>query len=211
MTVKDKSRAELLRELQEAAETIQRDAAILNEDPEPRTMTVDSIQDVLADFGISAAVLEAFARTATELVGDPATIDVETARRAAMIAVADQVWEGELGPLLSTAHVRELLGGISRQRVDELARGHRLISLSDSSRRRWFPVFQFKDGRPVQSLVAAFSMIAEATESGWTAAAWCVAPDPALDGNSPAVWAKSGRDPARLEQVARQDRGRLAQ
>jgi hypothetical protein len=121
------------------------------------------------------------------------------------------VWEDELGPLLTSADVRTLLGDVSRQRVDELLRAHRLIGLRDRAGRRRFPAFQFVDGRPLQPLVDAFRVIAREAADDWTAASWCVAPDEALDGRSPAQWTREGRDPARLARVAEQDAARLAQ
>jgi hypothetical protein len=39
----------------------------------------------------------------------------------------------------------------------------------------------------------------------------CVSPDEALDGSSPAQWARAGRDPERLARIARQDAARLSQ
>ncbi len=129
-----------------------------------------------------------------------------------MLAAAGQAWENELGPLLSGSQVRELLGDVSRQRVDELLRSHRLIGLRDSARRRQFPTFQFRDGRPLEPLVAAYWTVAEdGAVSDWTVASWCVAPDKALEGRSPAQWAREGRDSERLARVARQDAARLAQ
>jgi hypothetical protein len=152
----------------------------------------------------------AFAATVREVLGDR-PLSVEAARRAALVAAASEVWSDELGPLLSSSQVRELLGAVSRQRVAELLRGRRLIGLRDSGGRRRFPGFQFADGRPVESLIAAFWAVADGAVDEWTAAAWCVAPDAALDGRSPAQWAVLGGDPDRLARVARQDAARLAQ
>ena len=151
-----------------------------------------------------------FVETVGELLGDR-PLTVQAARRAALFAAAGQVWENELGPLLVSAQVRQLLGDISRQRVDELLRARRLIGLRDRAGRRQFPSFQFHDGRPVEPLVAAYWTVADGAVDDWTAASWCVAPDEALEGRSPAQWALEGRDPARLAGVARQDAARLAQ
>jgi hypothetical protein len=136
---------------------------------------------------------------------------VQAARRAALLAAAEQAWENELGPLLSSAQVRELLGDVSRQRVDELLRAHRLIGLRDSAGRRQFPAFQFNDGRPLEPLVSACWTVADAAVSDWTAASWCVAADEALAGRSPVQWARDGGDPELLARIARQDAVRLAQ
>jgi hypothetical protein len=166
--------------------------------------------EVAERFDVDAEAVAAFASTAHELLGDR-PLSVATARRAAVLAVAEEVWEGELGPLLSSAQVREMLGGVSRQRVDELLRSHRLIGLADSGGRRRFPAFQFADGRPLAPLIDAFWILADDAVEGWTAASWSVAADDALDGITPAQWAREGRDSERLRRVAAQDAARLAQ
>lgn len=81
--------------------------------------------------------------------------------------------------------------------------------MRDSAGRRRFPAFQFQDGRPLEPLVAAFWTVAEGAEGDWTAASWCVSPDEALGGRSPARWARDGGDRDRLTRVARQDAARL--
>jgi hypothetical protein len=165
--------------------------------------------DLVNRFEISEEAVLAFLQTIQDLLGGK-PLAVQDARRAGMIAAAGTAWENELGPLLTSTDVRELLGQVSRQRVDELLRSHRLIGLQDSSRRRQFPLFQFTDARPLESLVMAYWTVAEAAASDWTAASWCIAPDEALDGLSPVEWAKAGRDKGHLLAVARQDAARLA-
>jgi hypothetical protein len=170
-----------------------------------------TVAELATQSHLSEDALVAFAQTAGELLGaNPRReLSVEAARRGGLLAVASQAWENELGPLLGTAEVRELLS-ISRQRVDELWRSRRLIALLDSAGRRQYPLFQFHDGRPLQPLIAAFWTVADVALSPWTAASWSVAADnDALEGMSPAEWAKAGRDPTLLERVARQDASRL--
>lgn len=166
-------------------------------------------REVAERFHISEEAVVAFLQTAGELLGER-SLSVQAARRAGMLAAAAQAWENELGPLLSSAQVRELFGDVSRQRVDELLRSRRLIGLRDSAGRRQFPTFQFHDGRPLEPLVSAFWTVADGAASDWTAASWCVSADDALEGRSPARWAREGRDPERLARVARQDAARLA-
>jgi hypothetical protein len=167
-----------------------------------------SVRELADRYGLSEEALVAFAETVGELVGDEG-ISVEDSRRAGLLAAAARAWERELGPLLSSAQVRDLMGGVSRQRVDELLRARRLIGLRDDGGRRRFPTFQFRDGRPLEDLAAAFWTVAGASDD-WSAASWCVAPDAALDGRSPAQWARDGRAADRLAEVARQDAARLA-
>lgn len=169
-----------------------------------------TVAELAAQFHVSEDALVAFAQTAGELLGQDRNLSVQAARRGALLATASQAWESELGPLLSTTDVRELLG-VSRQRIDELLRSKRLIALLDSTSHRRYPAFQFHDGQPLPSLIAAFWMIAGAAISPWTAASWCTAPDDALNGLSPVAWARGKRDAAHLTRVARQDAGRLDQ
>jgi transposase-like protein len=168
------------------------------------------VSEVAERFGVSEEALVALLETLRDVLGER-DLSVPVARRAALIAASSQAWEDELGPLLTSTQVRELLGNISRQRVDELLRARRLIGLRDRAGRRQFPAFQFRDGRPLEALVAAFWTVADGAVSEWTAAAWCTASDVALDSRSPAQWASEDRDAERLVTVARQDAARLAQ
>lgn len=168
-----------------------------------------TVRDLAERFHVSEEAVVAFARTAGELLGErPLTVDA--ARRAGMLAAAAQVWENEVGPLLDSAQVRGMLGDVSRQRVGELLRARRLVGLRDGTGRRRFPTFQFHDGRPLKPLVTAFWTVADTAASDWTAASWCVSADVALEGRSPAQWARDGGDADRLARVARQDAARLA-
>jgi hypothetical protein len=168
-----------------------------------------TVRELAEQFQISEDAVRAFVQTAGELLGERG-LSVDAARRAGMLAAAAEAWENELGPLLSSSQVRTLLGDVSRQRVDELLRSRRLIGLRDRGGRRQFPSFQFHDGRPLAPLVAAYSTVADGAVSDWTAASWCVSPDQALEGRTPAQWAREGLGSERLATVAHQDAARLA-
>jgi hypothetical protein len=169
-----------------------------------------TVRELAERANVSEEAVVAFAETVGALLADR-SLTVPSARRAALLAVSEEVWEHELGPLLSSADVRELLGDISRQRVDELLRARRLIGLRDSAGRRRFPAFQFRDGRALEALVAAYWVVADAdaVASDWTAASWLVSSDQALGGRSPVQWVRDGRDAGRLITVAGQDAARL--
>jgi hypothetical protein len=192
---------ELTRSLEQARDAI---AGLCQDDAHA------AVRDVAERYNISDEALIAFVENAGELLNGK-ELSVEDARRAGMLAAASAAWEHELGPLLTSAQVRELLGNVSRQRVDELLRSRRLIGMSDRSGRRRFPLFQFRDGRPTETLVAAYWTVADGGADEWTAASWCVAPHPALDGSSPVQWSKSDGDAELLVRVARQDAARFAQ
>lgn len=169
-----------------------------------------TVRELAERANVSEEAVVAFAETVGALLADR-SLTVPSARRAALLAVSEEVWEHELGPMLSSADVRELLGDISRQRVDELLRARRLIGLRDSAGRRRFPAFQFRDGRALEALVAAYWVVADAdaVASDWTAASWLVSSDQALGGRSPVQWVRDGRDAGRLITVAGQDAARL--
>lgn len=192
--------------LREAESSLERR---LEEILRPLLEEIRRIRDLIARFEISEDAILVFLQTISELMGSK-PLAISDARRAGMIAAASTSWGNELGPLLTSADVRTLLGDVSRQRVDELLRAHRLIGLRDTSGRRQFPLFQFDGGQPLEALVSAYWTVAEDAMSEWTAAAWCVTADEALGRMSPVDWVRAGNDPIRLAAIARQDAARLA-
>lgn len=133
-------------------------------------------------------------------------IDAETARRAARAAAADVVWKAHLGgELWSSSDVVKHLG-VSRQRVSERVRKGTLLALRAEDGRLSYPAWQFRgaDGAILTPLVKAHAIVAKAG-SDWSAASWCVADNPELEGVSPATWAADRRDDARLLLVAQRD------
>jgi hypothetical protein len=137
-------------------------------------------------------------------------VETEAARRAALQAAAELVWEHTLGPLLTGQQARELLGGVSRQRLDLLVEAGRIITLGERTGARRFPAWQFQDGQVLDALVAAHGQFVEVGESPWEGAACCVNGHSELDGQSPIEWAVGGGAPDRLALVARRDASRLA-
>ena len=194
-----------------AIAALSRSEAKLREVTEEVERAREVFETALAPYGaVDMEALMAFAEAAAEVLGDQ-PLSVPAARRAGLLAAAGHAWENELGPVFTSAQVRDLLGGVSRQRVDELLRKRRLIGLLDRDGRRRFPAFQFRDGRPQESLIDAFWLVADGAVTPWTAASWCVSEDDALDGLSPLRWLREGRDADRLLTVARRDAARLAQ
>jgi len=111
--------------LREATSDVERTKAILEMVREKPGITV---AELASQFHLSEEAVIAFVQTVGEILGADRSLSVEAARRGGLLAAASQAWENELGPLLGTAEVRELLG-VSRQRVDELLRSKRLIAL----------------------------------------------------------------------------------
>lgn len=191
------------------AEDALRDARSELERSTPPPRAGAGVAESVHRLGLDEVAIVAFVETVGELLGKRG-LTVESARRAALLAASGQVWENELEPLLTSAQMRELLGDVSRQRIDELLRARRLIGLRDHTGRRRFPGFQFRDGRPLEPLIAAYWTVVDGAVDEWTAAAWCVAPDDALEGRTPVQWTHEDRDADRLARVARQDAARLA-
>jgi uncharacterized protein (DUF2384 family) len=168
-----------------------------------------TVADLAGRLGLAPAALVAFAETAAEALGDRPLTEA-AARRAAVLATAADVWEREIGPLLGSAQVRELLG-VSRQRVDERLRTRHLIGMRDRGGRWRFPAFQFEDGQPNQKLVRVYWKLVDAPLDGWSAAAWLTSPEDLLDSRSPVQHLRSGGDPAVIDRLADADVARLAQ
>src|SRR5665213_3131119 len=111
MAVKDAEDAEeaLARDLDAASgelstlsETVERMQATLAAVRDWHGVTVSELAEVVPA-GSHEAIL-VFAQTVRELLGDR-ELDVDAARRAVLIAVSEQTWENELGPLLTSGPV----------------------------------------------------------------------------------------------------------
>ena len=177
---------------------------------------LEEVEEVLRAADAEAEALSAqeaagvaFVEALGEVLGER-PLSVQAARRAALAAAAATVWEDVVGPLLSGQQVRELMGGVSRQRLEQLAGSGRLIVLEERSGQRRYPAWQFgEDGRPLAALVAAHQrLVTDGEMSPWSAASWCVHEHDQLGGLSPLDWARAGRDPDYLALVAGRDAAR---
>ena len=138
----------------------------------------------------------------------PFTFDSELGERAALLAVAGQVWRRHLGPLLTSGDLQKL-GGRSRQAVHELVARRRLLALP-SRGGNLFPPFQVdRRGRPRPGLAEVLAAFEGAVESPYTVASWFETPQPLLDERTPAEWLVAGDDPERLLQAARRAAAQL--
>jgi hypothetical protein len=133
------------------------------------------------------AAVRSFEDALAEVLADSApTGDAgEAGRRAALAAVAGQVWSEHLGPLFDTDGVAALLGGVTKQAVSDRVRRRRLLALRTGSGRLVYPAFQF-DGRHVlRGLADVLGQIEPDDAEAWTVASWLTTPDPALGGRTP--------------------------
>jgi hypothetical protein len=157
----------------------------------------------------------AFERTLEELerqenapdLGDPAALG----RRAALLATAEAVWGRHLGPLFDGEQARAVLAVSSRQAVSDLAKRGRLLALDAAGQRKLYPAFQFgPDGRPYPELARVLTIFEGIVETPYTVASWLVSPQDLLEGETPAAWVRSRRDPERLFTAARRAAAALA-
>jgi hypothetical protein len=172
---------------------------------------VEKLELVREELLVSRAGAE-FAQVLEQVLGDR-ELPEGIARRAALWSAAATTWPDEVGPLLDGGQARELLGGVSRQRLGQLVNQQRVIVLAERSGERQFPAWQFDDsGQPLAALVAAHRRLVEDGHmSPWSAASWCTHPHPELSDIAPSHWAAERRDDAQLQLVARRDAARAAQ
>ncbi len=169
------------------------------------TITVSAVDDRAS---VSPEAVQAFVEAAGEILGKR-ELTVDAARRAGLLAAAGSAWEDALGPQLNSAQVRELLGGVTRQRIDELLRQQRLIGLQATNSRWLFPAFQFVDGRaPAPGLASAFWKLSTDAIDPWSAASWCVSRNDQLKGRTPA--AVAAEDGELVARVGERDAERLS-
>lgn len=140
-------------------------------------------------------------------LGSPA----EIAER--MIATIPQPspWANVVGPVYTTTGLRRLLGGISRQAIDDRIGRGTLFCLTTADNRRVFPAFQFDvHNEQVAGLAELLSRLRPVADP-WTIASWFTHPQDVLRGSAPIEWLRDGRDSAPLEALVRQTAARWAQ
>lgn len=160
-----------------------------------------------------ATAAKTFERTLAELgvserkLGDP----VELGRRAALLAAADVVWRGRIGPLLDREQVQKLLNVRSRQAVHQLVKRRRLLAVPTREGRLRFPAFQFSPtGAVYDELPAILEAFAPARLSAYSVASWFTTGQRLLRGTTPAAWLRRGGERERAIEAARRTAARLA-
>ena len=124
---------------------------------------------------------------------------------ARMLAAVPQPspW-AELGPFYSTAGIARVLGGISRQAVEERRRRRTILALRTTDSVWVYPAFQLDDrNRVVQGLAEVLDRFRPDTpDDEWMVAAFIAAPQPGLDGRSIADHLRAGGDLAPVLDLA---------
>jgi hypothetical protein len=118
---------------------------------------------------------------APETLGDPDTL------AARMIGVVPQPspW-AELGPFYSTAGIARVLGGVSRQAVEERRRRRTILALRTSDGMWVYPAFQLDErNRVVRGLAEVLVRFRPRTpDDEWMVASFVAAGQPGLAGRS---------------------------
>jgi hypothetical protein len=114
-------------------------------------------------------------------LGDPDTL---AARMLA--AVPEPSPWSELGPFYSTTGIARVLGGISRQAVEERRRRRTILALRTADGMWVYPAFQLDDhNRVVQGLAEVLDRFQPRTaDDDWMVASFLAAPQPGLEGDS---------------------------
>lgn len=136
----------------------------------------------------------AFESALIDLIGErrPQLDAAEAGRRAALKAVSGAMWADAVGPFYDTEGVMALLGGVSKQAVNDRVRRHRLLALRTGSGRLVYPAAQFNDERVVDGLGDVLDVLVPDDTEAWMVASWLTTPDPDLDGRTPLAALRTG-------------------
>jgi hypothetical protein len=114
-------------------------------------------------------------------------------------------WDKNLGPFYGTGQVRQLLGGITRQAVDDRVRRRRLLALRTADRKNVYPTFQFdRRGQVLAGLPQVLSAFSDTGVDGWTLASWLRVRRRRLNDNSVVEWLQDGGEVEQILPVARE-------
>jgi hypothetical protein len=106
--------------------------------------------------------------------------------------------------------VRALLGGITRQAVEDRINRGTLFALTTADRRRVFPVLQFDErSEPLDGLAETVASLRPYADE-WMIASWLTQPADELNRRAPTAWLREGRDRDRLEAFTRATASRWA-
>jgi hypothetical protein len=157
---------------------------------------------------VSARVNAELARrvgTLRERGVDPDSLGDPDALAARMLAAVPEPspWS-ELGPFYSTSGIARVLGGISRQAVEERRRRRTILALRTTDGVWVYPAFQLDDrNRVVQGLAEVLDRFRPHTaDDEWMVASFLAAPQPGLHGDSVVDHLRSGGDLAAVLDLA---------
>ena len=136
----------------------------------------------------------AFESALIDLVGEhqPQLDAAEAGRRAALKALSGAMWTDAVGPFYDTEAVMSLLGGVSKQAVNDRVRRHRLLALRTGSGRLVYPAAQFHDERVIDGLGDVLDALVPDNTEAWMVASWLSTPDPDLGDRTPIAALRAG-------------------
>jgi hypothetical protein len=122
-------------------------------------------------------------------------------------------WREVLGPLWDVEKVRDFLGLKNRGKVRDLSASGQLLELSSPEGDELYPAFQFQfdaNGSLYPEIAGVIEIFSGVVVTPYTMASWFVSPQDLLEGETPAAWLRSGRDPELLFEAARRAAAPLA-
>lgn len=132
---------------------------------------------------------------------------------ARMLAAVPQPspW-AELGPFYSTAGIARVLGGVSRQAVEERRRRRTIVALRTTDNRWVYPAFQLDErNQVVRGLADVLDRFRPASpDDEWMVASFLAAAQPGLGGNTIVEHLQTGGDVAAVLDLARDRAARWA-
>jgi hypothetical protein len=157
---------------------------------------------------VSSRVAEELARRVETLqrngheaadLGDPD----ELADRMLAAVPAPSPWR-DLGPFYSTSGLARVLGGVSRQAIEERRRRRTILALRTADDVWVYPAFQLDErNRVLAGLTQVLDRFhPETPDDEWMVAAFIAAPQPGLDGRSIAEHLRQGGDLAAVLALA---------
>ena len=136
---------------------------------------------------------------------DPDSLGDPDALAARMLAAVPEPspWS-ELGPFYSTTGIARVLGGISRQAVEERRRRRTILALRTADGVWVYPAFQLDDhNRVVRGLAEVLDRFGPHTaDDEWMVASFLAAPQPGLEGDSVVDHLRAGGDLAAVLALA---------
>lgn len=123
---------------------------------------------------------------------------------------ASEIWRAALGDLLTVAEAAALLRRDPDGVGHDVAQGV-LLGLPTVDGTTVLPAWQFVHGRPLPRLRELIEVLAPVCVTPYTVASWFVAPQPLLEGRTPAEWLAEARNPELAVEAARRQASKLAQ
>lgn len=113
----------------------------------------------------------------------------ELARRMLAAVPAPSPWDDLVGPFYGTGQVTKLLGGISRQALDDRRKRRTLLGLKTTDGVLVYPLFQFDSGnRILPGLSEVLQCFAGSDVDDWAVAGWLISPLRSLENRSVVDW-----------------------